>query len=342
MKKKMVILSLILAGCVLVTISDNSNVFGAEVITLKACGAWPQTSLFAPGFFKFFDIVKKNSNGRIQIKWVGGPEFIKVKDLPRAAAAGTVDVLHTAPGYLAGDVPEGAMCDYPLYRSFRTEADTYYELMKILTPLYEKKLQIKPLAAIQISPHYLWTKKQVTKMKDLKGLKIRAHGGIEPFIVRELGAGTITTPPTDVYAALERGIIDGAVRNIPAVNSFREYEVCHYAVNIPVTWTAGGAMISLRAWNKLPKDLQDVLWESGKELTEVSVEYWENLDKKLREKFPEQKITFFDPPEDMQKAWMGAIERGANKAALELSPDYGQKMIAAIERVYKRSLKSGH
>ena len=334
MKKKLVVLTLIFVSFVWVTASIIPNAYGEEPIVLRAGGAWPETSLFTPRFFTLFDIVKKRSNGRLQMKWIGGPEFINARDLPSAAARGVIDVFQTSPGYMTGAVPEGDILDaYPVHRSFKTEPDIFSEGMKILSPIYEKKLKIKLLSRVTYYPFYLWTKKQITSTQELKGLKIRAHGGYIPYFIKELGASPVTTPTTEVYMSLERGIIDGAVRNLHAINSFREYELVHYGIDFPITWSGSFAMISLRAWDSLPKDLQNVLLDSAKEVTTTNLKYFREMEDKLRKKFPEQGITFFETPQNMKNEFMEKFERAGKKGAIKMSPEYGERIVNLIHEI---------
>ena len=323
----------ILALTVILLLSVLNTFAAEENIVLKASGAWPQTSESTSVYFKFFDLVNEKSNGQLQIKWVGGPEFIKVRDLPTAARTGTIDVFQTCPGYLAGIVPEGAIADaYPIGRSYKTASSAYYEVLDIVSPIYEKKLAIKPIGQTLFFPFFLWTKNPVNTMKDIKGQKIRAHGGLVPFIVSELGGGPVTTPTTEVYVSLERGIVDGAVRNLPAVNSFKEYELAPYAVSEPVTWATADIFISSRAWKKLPKKFQNLLWETGKEITEINAKHWEKMDRVLMEKFSQQNVTMAKPDASMKKQWQAAIEKGANKGAKKLSPKNGPAIIEAYNK----------
>jgi TRAP-type C4-dicarboxylate transport system substrate-binding protein len=316
----------------------TTGVGAAEPVTLKAAGAWPQTSPFAEMYFKYFDLVKEKSKGQLQIKWVGGPEYIKEKDLPSAASTGTIDLFHTSLGYHSGQVPEAAIADsYPMFRSFKSEPEAYYEVRKIMAPVFEKVLKAKPLGEIQVFPFFVFLKKPISKMEDFKGLKVRAAGGFAPFVVSALGATPTTTPTTEVYIALERGVIDGAVRNLPALNTFREYEFAKFGVAYPVTWATGDACISLRAWNKLSKDMQNALTDAGQEITKMASVHWEKMDQVLMKKFPEQKVTFWEPPQDMKKAMTEAIQKAAIEDARKLSPKSADAMIAAFETAYKKA-----
>ncbi|MFZ7110880.1 MAG: TRAP transporter substrate-binding protein [Desulfatiglandales bacterium] len=305
----------------------------AEPTVLKATGAWPQTSPFTTIYFRFFDLVKERSQGRLQIRWVGGPEYVKEKDFSTAGQAGTIDVMQTCVGYHGGRVPAAGIADaYPLFRSYKTESAAYYETRRIVGPLLEKELKIKPIGCTQVFPFYLWTKEPLKSMADLKGMKIRGHGGYVPFIVKALGATPVTTPSTEVYIALERGIIDGAVRNLPALNSFKEYELTRYGISTPVTWATGDICISLRAWDKLSDEFQKILLEAGKDATRQAVDFWEKKDQALMGKFPQQNVVFFDLPEDEKRAFLEAVEKGANEAAHKLSPKYAESIIQAFKK----------
>lgn len=337
MKKLAVFLVAVASLCIIGSLSP-ANLLGAEPVVLKAAGAWPQTSPFAQMYFKYFDLVKEMSKGQLQIKWIGGPEYIKEKDLPTAASTGTIDLFHTSLGYHSGQVPEAAIADsYPTYRSYKSEPEAYFEVRNIMAPVFEKGLKAKTLGEIQVFPFFVFIKKPISRIEDFKGLKIRAAGGFAPFVVSALGAIPTTTPTTEVYMALERGVIDGAVRNLPAINTFREYEFAKFAVAHPVTWATGEVCISLRAWKKLSKEMQNVLSDAGKEVTKLAAVHWENMDQVLMKKFPEQKTTFWDPPEAMKKAMTETIQKAAVEDARKLSPKLADSMIAAFEKTYKKA-----
>lgn len=304
-----------------------------EVVVLKAGGAWPSSSAVAKAYFKFIEMVNENGKGQLKIKWIGGPEFFKEQDLPMAASSGVLDIVMTAPGYLSSAVPAaGIIGDYPLYRSYDKAVNTFYSINEIVSPLYEKNLKIKPICEVFLAPFYLFTKKKVTSVEGIKGLKIRAHGGLVPFIVAELGGSPVTTPTTEVYTALERGLIDGATRNLAAYISFKEYEYAKYGIDSIVTWASAHAFISLRAWNKLSEAQQKILEKTGREATAYDAEYWGEVNKKFINKLKELGVEFTKLSPDQESLLMESIKQGANKGAEKLSPEYADKIIESFER----------
>jgi len=57
----------------------------------------------------------------------------------------------------------------------------------------------------------LFTKdKPVSKMEDLKGMKIRSHGTTAK-VVKALGGIPVTMPMPELYQSLQKGVVDGAI-----------------------------------------------------------------------------------------------------------------------------------
>jgi TRAP-type mannitol/chloroaromatic compound transport system substrate-binding protein len=55
-----------------------------------------------------------------------------------------------------------------------------------------------------------WFRKKINTVADYKGLKMRIGNNLARKVVARAGATAILTPAADIYAALERGVIDTA------------------------------------------------------------------------------------------------------------------------------------
>ena len=99
--------------------------------------------------------------------------------------------------------------------------------------------------------------KPIKTMEDFKGMKLRATGGPPSEQIRALGGVAMLIPMPDVYQALEKGVIDGALVPWEALQSFRLYEVGRYYTIAPMSATYFSISINKQTWNGLPKDVQD-------------------------------------------------------------------------------------
>src|SRR4030065_815092 len=77
---------------------------------------------------------------------------------------------------------------------------------------------------------FLWTKRPVRTLEDVKSIKVRSPGGHQTQYIKALGAEPIFMPLGDVYLAMETGTVDGIVTCPPLVISFKLHEVAKHAV----------------------------------------------------------------------------------------------------------------
>ena len=61
------------------------------------------------------------------------------------------------------------------------------------------------------SGNYFFTKKPLNQLADFEGVKTRSHSNVLSDLVNHMGANAQAMAFADVYPALERRILDGAV-----------------------------------------------------------------------------------------------------------------------------------
>lgn len=328
--KRVMVLGVIfsMAFCLLAENGVASN----KPVILKAASPWPKTHDNNTIFFRFCGMVEKKTNGEVKIQWAGGPELFKARDLPTVAAAGSIDVFHYPFGYLGGKIPDAGIYDaYPGNRDYGNISTVHREALKFLAPLCEDKLKIKPFGTTTVFPFYLWTRKPIHTFEDMKGLKVRVHGGLAPHLIRALGMSVVTMPSTDVYMALERGVIDGALRNLSSFFNFREFEFCKFGVNIPLHVGGTPIFISLRKWAKLNQAQRAAFAEAGEQTIDSALKFWKKKNQEFIDKLKSHGVTLLDPAPEFKARWQKAMAEAGRKAALKMSPKGGEKMIELIE-----------
>ena len=108
---------------------------------------------------------------------------------------------------------------------------------------------------------FIWTKKPVKSLEDLKGMKIRTPGGHQTNYIKALGAEPIFMPLGDVYMAMETGTIDGIVPARRLVLSFKLHEVAKHAVVMTFGCVSEGVIMNDNSWKKTPDDLKPMIDE---------------------------------------------------------------------------------
>jgi len=148
----------------------------------------------------------------------------------------------------------------------------YYSLIRsdksVFRQVDHDRNQIVPLITSTLGPYQIATRKPVRSMDDFKGLRLRSGGGSQDLILSALGAVPVSMPSTEAYESLERGTLDGLFFPIDALIPMKLYEVVKYTTsNLNVATFLHQWSISRRSFDRLPKDVQDVMIRVGEETT---------------------------------------------------------------------------
>ena len=106
-----------------------------------------------------------------------------------------------------------------------------------------------------------WSKKELRGLDDMKGLKFRI-AGLGGSVMQKLGVVPQQIAPSDIYPALERGVIDGAEYIGPYDDEklgFGRVAKFYYYPGFQEAGPNTDFMVNLKAWEALPKAYQGML-----------------------------------------------------------------------------------
>lgn len=240
----------------------NPAITQAQKIVLKGASAWEKQHANNDTYHHVINVINQRAQGRLEIRWVGGPETIKAVNLPDAVRDGTVDLFYSAPAYYAGMVPESFFTYVPFgYTKDNARSVWHDGVHEIVDKAWQKK-GYKVLDMASLINFYFFTKKPITKLIDFKGKTLRVTGGIHSFLPSYLGGASSKLASAEVYAGIERGVIDGGLQPLSSYAEYQYWEVAPYIVDHPITNIGAWYWMSLDRFNKLPSDLQKILLDA--------------------------------------------------------------------------------
>lgn len=159
--------------------------------------------------------------------------------------------------------------------------------------------------------------KAVIKPEDLKGMKIRAAGKMfEKMLHDGCGAAITSMPSTEIYFALQTGVLDACMTSSSSFESFRLYEQVKF-YNSPrktTTWyMLEPFVISMVTWKKLSPEQQKVIKQVGQELEKFCLEEAIKDDTEVTELFKSKGVSVHDMTPEEWKLWREVAERTAWK-----------------------------
>jgi tripartite ATP-independent transporter DctP family solute receptor len=129
------------------------------------------------------------------------------------------------------------------------------------------------------------TKRPITKLDDLKGLKIRVIGN--PMFVdmmNALGGNGISMGYDQVFSALQTGVIDGAENNPPSFVFDNHYQVAKFYTLDEHLIVPEMLLFSRKAWDSLSSEDQTLVKKFAREAQAEERERWKKYENEALDK----------------------------------------------------------
>lgn len=275
--------------------------------------------------------ITKATGGRLEIKpFVGGsivPAYKEVDaindnvlqmaytcpmyNLDKWPAAGLIS---SRPGALAGEVLR-TWFDYGGGADLINKMMAGYNVMTFpgaLSPLPEEV--------------FLHSKVKITKVSDLKGLKVRAMGdGGE--VLKKLGASVLIINGGDVYESMQRNVIDAFEYSTLASNWNMHFnEVAKYVILSPIRAPSDPQVffVNKSAWDKLPDDIKVIVQEVISSYTQKQHEYLIAESIKALQKFKDAGCEVYRLPKEVEDAVAKAADEFYTEKCKKESPIFAE------------------
>src|SRR5512135_454813 len=197
--------------------------------------------------------LKKKSNGKITSTMFAGGALGKGPEHFDIVAKGLSDMGYFTATWTPGRFPLTDVLSLAVWVDGKDVA------ADIGNAVYDRALkdEFKNVKVLELNgciQSFIWTKKPVSKMADLKGMKLRSPGGHQTNYIKALGAEPLFMPLGDVYLAMETGTVDGIVTCPPLILAYKLHEVAKHATVLTFGCVSEGTVMNLNSWNKLPED----------------------------------------------------------------------------------------
>jgi TRAP-type transport system periplasmic protein len=204
---------------------------------------------------------------------VFGPEAVPIFEQLQPVSAGAFDMLYTHPVFHAGEgglaLAVDAMDVDPVARRESGVWDA-------VDQFYQERHNLKMVALMSVSMegYHIFTTEPLSANGDLAGRRVR---GTPTYfgVIEALGAEPVVLPGSEIYSALQTGIVEGAGWPAAGMVSMRHYEVASYRLRPTFGAATQPVFVNLDVWNGLDAATQDALLEAGR-ITELEMPWLGN------------------------------------------------------------------
>lgn len=229
---------------------------------LSAVHAFPEFLVYTKTFLAIVDDINERGEGIVQIDVRGGPEAIGMFEQPAAVRDGVVDIFHGPGSFYGASVPEIDAMVAATVTPMEARENGGAALMD---EAHVKRFNSHHLGWVDggIKFHIYMTEEPKfgeDGVLDLSGVALRDNPIYHAFF-EALNATTASMPSTEVYSALEKGVVDAAAWTSIGLLDLKWDKFVKYRVDPEFYNTDIGIIVNKDSWDGLTQESRDLIQE---------------------------------------------------------------------------------
>jgi C4-dicarboxylate-binding protein DctP len=241
--------------------------------TMRISHQFPPTHHTAKALDQFASDVKGATGGKVDVQIFGAEQLFKANQNIAAVARGQVEAAAIVSLSWTSTIPEMAVTTIP-YLVSRTEQLRKFPASD-LAALLDRKIDAKGvhnIAWLLDANNAVITssRKPLVAPDDFKGVKIRGLSKLFDASLVAMGASPSAMPGSEVYQALQSGVLDAGITSLDAAYARRYYEVQKYGVASNLLTVYETLVVNPAWWAKLPADAKRAI-EAAAQKTEAAL-----------------------------------------------------------------------
>ena len=293
-----------------------------------------------PLAYKDFEFAKRfneRAKGEYKMEVYAGGALAKLPEYFDAVRVGAVEMADAPWGMFGFADPRLSLLEMPfLFASMGAASDACRSLTRLYDPILQKKFNAKGLAVTNTGGLQLWTSRPVKTLEDLKGLMIGTISPPSARLIKDLGGSAVPIMWTDMYEALQKKVVDGAMQGTHGMIVTQLYQVVKYGtIFFPISGY-NGYTINLDVWKKMPQHIKDLLQEEADNaadwMTKLCTTQIGDDDMKV---YKENGVAIYILPKAEREKWEKKLTP-YREEELSKAGDFGQKIMKIAEDANKR------
>jgi TRAP-type C4-dicarboxylate transport system substrate-binding protein len=226
----------------------------AEAQTWEVYTYSPVANAPVRGLQRIIDAMQTASGGSLTMKLhLGGSLQINATTITQSVADGVIQLGDDI--FFTGSIPMSGVARLPmLIRDPAEFAKVAPIIDKYMIPAYAKK-GIVALGQYIYPLQTAWSRRELTKPAQFQGLKMRVTSPEQGEVLRLFGGSSVTMQPSEVPAAIDRGVIDGAF-TASSGSGYSWRDLIHYNYRLGLNFVNSYIIVNKDAFDALSPALQ--------------------------------------------------------------------------------------
>ncbi len=231
----------------------------AAEFTMRISHQVPPTHQLAINLEQFAKDVNQATKGRVEVQTFGAAQLFKPNQNHAAVASGKVEAAAILNFQWGGTIPEMSITVIPYLMGSVAKQKAF--IGSAASKLLDAKMEargVKNIAWIVDSNDGIFTsnKKPLVTPADFVGLKIRGLNKLFDSGLSAVGAQPSAMPGSEVYQALQTGLLDAGLTGTKAAYSRKYFEIQKYGVASNILLAFDNLVVNPAWWKALPGDVR--------------------------------------------------------------------------------------
>lgn len=327
-------------------ITFPSLIAGASLLSFAVCGQaadftmrlshqYPPGHQMAKVLEQFASDVKAGTAGKLEVQIYGSEQLYKAAQNHAAVARGQVESAAILNFQWGATIPEMNVSSIPF---LMTRADQLKKFPSSeAAALLNKKIEergVKPIAWLVDANDGIFTsgKQVLVKPADFKGIKIRGLSKLFDAGLAAVGASPSAMPGSEVYQALESGVIDASLTGVAAAYSRRFYEVQKFGAASTIVTAYSNIVVNPAWWNKLPDDAKKTVLTAAHKAEVAMTPTSDEVDPEDIKRLKDKGMNVVVLTKAQEKELAAVMQPAVIKAFTESAPD-GAKLLELVKKL---------
>lgn len=301
---------------------NNHNAFSQSTVELKLASQYPVGVPMDIFLNEWINKIKIESKGKLTIRIFPGGTLLLPPDLYDGVVKGVADLSagwrYRPEGYKLGVTLQSTL---PA-TSVEMASKLYDDIWNNFPEIRDEWKGVKTLWLTGSASVNIYTKKDIKRFDDLRGLQIRAPDRIGAFILKNLGMSPIFMSTADLPMGLEKGTIDGGLGLHTVVHDYKLEKAIKSILVDNVSFNAPNWVImNWNSYNNLPPELKKIIDDNCKWGKEKQVEVWKKEQERLFKHYKESGINLVYLTGKDKEKYYELLKRCRSEIASELDKE---------------------
>jgi len=311
----------------------------AQDFTMRISHVFPPQHPLGKLAQSYADAVKTETGGKVAVEILGSGQAFAEREAYPAVAKGQVEATLLVSVQFSGIVPTLDALSIPFIMQGNEAAKAFLnsDARKALDNDIRAK-RVEPLAWLFQTNTTVFTsqKTPLIKIEDFAGVKIRGLNKVTDASLEAIKASPLSTPGSEVYQALQSGVLDAALTDVSAAFSRRFYEVQKYGTVVDNWVTAYGVLMVNPQWlQKIPAEQRAGMERAARKVEAEGIAVGASNVANSKKGLTDKGMSLTVLSKEQEAIWAKAMTAPSRKVFIERSGVSGEAVLKAFDAMNK-------